>query len=211
MLKLVAHVSHSIQGMIAILAALSASAAGGLRIALPLLVIGLSRSMSLWEEVPLLSRIHPQVLIGILVSWSLCELLLAKNLLGQRIQQAIQLIFSPLAGGILGSTVALKFEMEPWSVVAIATVGAALAFVIQLVQTGWFFRLRGLPIWFNLAEDILCVCLVLLAFDAPTQGGIIALMILWLAVRSSTAWRQWYLHQPRAAQGDPGARPSAPD
>ncbi len=197
--------------MIAILASLSASAAGGLRIALPLLVIGFARSMSLWDEVPLLSRIHPQVLIGILVSWTLCELFLSKNLLGQRIQQTIQIIFSPLAGGILGSTVALKFGLELAPAIALGCVGGALALVIQLVQTGWVFRLQGLPFWFNLAEDILCISLVLLAFDAPTQGGIIALMLLWLALRSSTAWRKWYVEQSSNTQLDPRSGKSTPD
>jgi hypothetical protein len=197
--------------MIAILASLSASAAGGLRIAMPLLVIGFARSSTLWDGVPLLSRIHPQVLIGILVSWTLCELFLAKNLLGQRIQQSIQLLFSPLAGGILGSTVALKFGLEMGGAIALGLIGAALALVIQLVQTGWVFRLRGLPLWFNLAEDVLCISLVLLAFDAPTQGGIIALMLLWLALRSSTAWRYWYVEQSSEIGGNPRSGKSAPD
>lgn len=197
--------------MIAILASLSASAAGGLRIALPLLVIGFARSMSLWDDVPLLSRIHPQVLIGILVSWTLCELFLSKNLLGQRIQQTIQIIFSPLAGGILGSTVALNFGLELGPAIALGCGGGALALIIQLVQTGWVFRLQGLPFWFNLLEDILCISLVLLAFDAPTQGGIIALMLLWLALRSSAAWRQWYVEQSSDRGVNPRAGKSAPD
>jgi len=197
--------------MIAILASLSASAAGGLRIALPLLVIGFARSMSLWGDVPLLSRIHPQVLIGILVSWTLFEMFLSKHLLGQRLQQAIQLVFSPLAGGLLGSTVALQFDLALWPAIALGGVGGALALLIQLVQTGWVFRLQGLPIWFNLAEDVLCISLVLLAFDAPTQGGIIALMLLWLALRSSTVWRQWYVGQSSDNGSPPRANKSAPD
>jgi len=197
--------------MIAILASLSASAAGGLRIALPLLVIGFARSMSLWDEVPLLSRIHPQVLIGILVSWTLCELFLSRDLLGQRIQQSVQILFSPLAGGLLGSTVALKFGLMMGPAIALGCVGGALALIIQLVQTGWVFRLQGLPLWFNLAEDVLCISLVLLAFDAPTQGGIIALMLLWLALRSSTAWRQWYNEQSNNPETSPRSGKSAPD
>lgn len=197
--------------MIAILASLSASAAGGLRIALPLLVIGFARNMYLWDEVPLLSRIHPPLLIGILVSWSLCELFLAKHLLGQRIQQSIQLLFSPLAGGILASTVALQLGLERGTVIPLGIMGAALALAIQLVQTGWVFRLRGLPIWFSLAEDVLCISLVLLAFDAPTQGGVIALMLLWLALRSSTVWRHWYVDQSSSTQANPRSGKSTPD
>lgn len=204
--------------MLEILAALSASAAGGMRIALPLLVIGLTRQASLWSEVPILWRIHPQVVLGVLVSWTLCELILAKSLMGQRVQQIVQLLFSPLAGAILGVAVAWRFGMDPWLAGLIGAVGGALALVIQLVQTGWFFRLRGLPIWVSLAEDVLSVALVLLAFDAPQQGGIIALMLLWLALRSSTVWRQWYLQQAepgassRKGSGqDPRQGKSAPD
>ncbi len=196
--------------MIEILAALSAAAAGGMRIALPLLVIGIISQAGLWSGVPLLWRIHPPIVLGILVSWTLCELVLAKSLLGQRVQQIIQLAFSPIAGGILGIAVAWHFGVEPWPSAIIGIVGGALALVIQLVQSGWFFRLRGLPLWVTLAEDVLSVCLVLLAFDAPQQGGIIALLLLWLALRSSSAWRQWYLQQGTdAAQGRAGK--SQPD
>ena len=201
--------------MIEILAALSASAAGGMRIALPLLVIGfVSQSGSgLWSRVPLLWRIHPQVVIAILVSWTLCELFLAKSLIGQRVQQIVQLGFSPLAGAILGVTVAWHLGMEPWPSAIVGAVGGALALVIQLVQTGWFFRLRGLPWWVAIAEDLLSVCLVLLAFDAPQQGGIIALLLLWIALRSSTAWRQWYAQQSAETRlgSDPRQGKSAPD
>ena len=70
--------------IIGILAILSASAAAGMRIALPLLIVGLLRS-DLWSQVPLLSAIDPPVLIGVLTSWSLFELFGSKKLLGQRI------------------------------------------------------------------------------------------------------------------------------
>ncbi len=199
--------------MIEVLAALSASAAGGMRIALPLLVIGLLHQSELWTRVPVLWRIHPQVLIGVLVSWTLCELILAKSLLGQRTQQIVQLIFSPAAGAILGVTVAWRLGMDPWPSGIIGAMGGTLALAIQLVQTGWFFRLRGLPIWVTVSEDILSVCLVLLAFDAPRQGGVIALLLLWLALRSSTVWRQWYGQQAVAddARSHPRRGKSAPD
>jgi len=41
-------------------------------------------------------------------------------------------------------------------------------------------------------QDFLCVSLVLFAFDAPEQGGIIALLLLWLAIRSTKEWQLWY-------------------
>lgn len=180
--------------MVEILAALSASAAGGLRIALPLLVIGILQA-NLWAQVPLLSLIHPQILIACLVSWSLFELILAKSLIGQRIQNVVQIVFSPIAGAILGMTASAHFGMEPIQVQIIGLVGGTAALMLQLVQTGWFFRLKGIPLWFIFTEDLLCIFLVVWAFDAPKQGGIIAMMLLWIALRSSSEWRRWYTHQ----------------
>ncbi len=196
--------------MIEILAALSASAAAGMRIALPLLLIGLLRN-DLWSRVPLLSLIHPQVVVGILVSWSLFELFASKKLLGQRLLQILQLIFSPLVGSIMGVTVAIAYDMPNWWIWMIGIVGGLLAFVFQLVLAGWFYRLRGLPLWAIFIQDFLSFALVLFALDAPRQGGIIALLLLWLAIRSSKAWYRWYIdqsaktnrHQPRLYKSDP--------
>ncbi|MGK7940414.1 MAG: DUF4126 domain-containing protein [Crocosphaera sp.] len=177
--------------IIGILAVLSASAAAGMRIALPLLIIGLLRS-DLWSQVPLLSAIPPQVLIAILTSWSLFELFGSKKLLGQRILQIIQLLFSPLVGGLLAVAVVKMANLEITPLWFIGFIGGLLAFVLKLVQVGWFFRLRGLPIWVICLEDIICILLVLFAFNAPQNGGLIALMLLWIAIRSSTAWQKWY-------------------
>ena len=192
--------------MVELLAALSASAAGGMRIALPLLLIGLLRSDNLWSQVPLLSRIHPQVVVGVLVSWSLFELFASKNFLGQRILQIFQLFLSPIVGAIMGVAIAQVTLIDDnpvysWLIWIIAVVGGLLALVLQLVQAGWFYRLRGLPIWVIFAQDTLCISLVLFAFDAPRQGGLIALMLLWFAIRSSKEWYRWY-----KSQGKPGAR-----
>jgi hypothetical protein len=185
--------------MLEILAILSASAAAGMRIALPLLVIGLMENEKLWSRVPLLSAIHPQVVVCILVSWSLFELFASKQLLGQRVLQSVQLIFSPIAGAILGITVARLTSLSLELGWLAAIVGGLLALVLQLVQTGWFYRLRGLPIWLVLLQDVLCVCLVIFAFDAPNQGGLIAMLLLWLAIRSSKQWYNFY-YQKRSLQ-----------
>ncbi|MGC9503098.1 DUF4126 domain-containing protein [Baaleninema sp.] len=181
--------------MVEILAALSASAAAGLRIGLPLLLIGLVKT-NLWSDVPILSEFSPQVVVGVLVSWSLFELFASKKLLGQRILQIVQLLFSPVAGAIVGMAVAQLTGLEDWLVGLIGIVGGLLALVLQLVQVGWFFRLRGLPIWAILLQDALCAILVLFAFDAPQQGGLIALLLLWLAIRSSSTWYVSY-HEDR--------------
>lgn len=183
--------------MIELLAALSASSAAGMRIALPLLVIGLLRSNSLWASVPLLSKINPSVLLGILTTWSVFELFASKRLLGQRVLQVIQLLLSPMVGAIMGITVA-RFADTPTALIwIVGIIGGLLALVLQLVQVGWFFRLRGLPLWVVFVQDVLCVALVILAFDAPQQGGIVALLLLWLAIRSSKQWHEWYTEKNR--------------
>lgn len=175
-----------------LLAAISASAAAGLRIALPLLVIGLLEIDRLWSNVPLLSYIHPPVLLGILTSWSLFELFGSKKLLGQRVLQVVQLCLSPVVGALMSIAVARTLDTDILPIWIVAIIGGLFAFVLQLVQIGWFFRLRGLPIWAVILEDALCICLVLFAFKAPREGGLIAMLLLWLAIRSSKAWHEWY-------------------
>ena len=177
--------------MLEILAVLSASAAVGLRIALPLLLIGLLRT-NLWYDFPLISRLSPRFVLGVLVSWSLFELFASKHLLGQRILQVVELTFSPIVGTLMGMAIANATDLETWQVNLLGLVGGLFALVLQLVQAGWFFRLQGLPLWAILAQDFLCVLLVLFAFDAPQPGGLIALLLLWLAIRSSSAWYDWY-------------------
>jgi Domain of unknown function (DUF4126) len=192
--------------MVGLLAALSASAAGGMRIALPLLLIGLLRIDKLWSEIPLLSRVHPPVAISILVSWSLLELFASKTFVGQRVLQVVQIIFSPIVGAIMGIAIAQVSAIEevilhPWMLWIIGIVGGLLALVLQLVQAGWLYRLQILPIWVIFLQDVLCISLVLFAFDAPKEGALIAMLLLWLAIRSSKEWYRWY-----RSQGVPGDR-----
>ncbi|BCL39183.1 DUF4126 domain-containing protein [Nostoc sp. MS1] len=175
--------------MIEILATLSASAAAGMRIAIPLLIMGLLQGSNYWSNVPVLSNISAPFLLGCLISWSLVELFASKRLWGQRILQIIQLFLSPLVGAIMGLAVVSATTTPNWLIILI---GSSLALVLQLVQVGWFYRLRGLPLWAVFLQDMLCVALVLFAFDAPWQGGVIALILLWFAVRSAKEWYQWY-------------------
>ncbi len=196
--------------MIELLAVLSASAAAGLRIALPLLVIGLLRN-DLWSSVPFLSQFSPQVVVGVLVSWSLFEIFASKKILGQRILQSIQLLFSPFVGAILGLAIAESTNVQPSLYWIIAIVAGLLALVLQLVQTGLFYRLRGLPFWVILGQDILCVFLVIFAFDAPQQGGLIALLLLWLSIRISKEWYRWYRKQANPEERNPRRHKREPD
>jgi hypothetical protein len=180
--------------MIELLAVLSASAAAGMRVALPLLLI-LLYGGNLWSQVPLLSHISPAIGLVILVVWSLIELVFSKDRIGLRVLQIIQLLFSPLVGAIMGVAVARITGVSGWLVDLLGAVGGLLALVLKLVQVGWFYRLKNIPLWVLFAEDTLCVLLVLFALDAPKQGGLIALLLLWLALRSSKEWYRWYTAQ----------------
>lgn len=184
--------------MLELLAVLSASAAAGFRLALPLLLIGLLYGESLWSQVPILSRMNPSFVLGLLVCWSLFEIFASKNRSGQRFLQTVQLVFSPIVGAIIGVAIARITTKPEWLIWLLGTTGGVLALVLQLVQTGWIYRLRQVPVWVIFAQDALCIALVFFAFDAPKQGGIIALLLLWLAIRSSKEWHQWYTQQPGA-------------
>jgi hypothetical protein len=197
--------------MLEVLAALSLSAAVGMRLALPLLLIGLLYSEDLWANVPILAHIPPAVVLGVLVSWSLVELIGSKERLGQRFLQIMQLAFSPLVGGIVGLTVARTAHLDSSLGWILAIVGGLLAFVLHLVQVGWSYRLRGLPIWVIFIQDFLCVALALLAFGAPRQGALLALLLLWIAIRSSTEWRRWYRQQAGGERGNPRRSKQNPD
>lgn len=174
-----------------LLAVLSISAATGIRIALPLLLIGLMSGDQLWSNVPLLSNIPPTVVVGVLVSWSVAELVLSKDRLSQRIFQLIELGLSPLVGAIAGIAVARTVGLDGWLFGLLGMISAGLATVLQLLQVGWFYRPRRPPLWVFFALDALCVFLALFAFDAPRQGGLIALLLLWLVIRTSNVWRNW--------------------
>jgi len=174
-----------------LLAILSASAAAGMRSVLPLLVIGCLAGTELWSKFPVLEHISPQIVVGVLVAGSLFELLASKDRVGIRVAQLLQLVLSPLVGGLLGVAIARATDLPTVMIVLLGAISGLLALVLQLVQVGWFYRLRGLPLWVVFAQDFLCVFLVIFAFDAPQQGGIIALMLLWFAIRSASEWRSW--------------------
>lgn len=197
--------------MLEVLAVLSISAAAGMRIALPLLIIGLLYRDSLWSQVPILSQISPPIVLGVLVSWSIVEVFASKDRSGQRVVQAVGIVFSPFVGAIMGMAVAKTTIPSEWLIRLLGITGGLLALVLQLVQTGWFYRLKRVPVWLIFLQDFLCVLLVLFAFDAPRHGGLIALLLLWLAIRSSKEWHRWYTQQalpnrrstPRAQKQDP--------
>ena len=174
-----------------VLAVLSVSAAASMRLALPLLTFSLFYGQELLAGIPVLNHFDPRVVLAIGISWSLFELFGSKQLLGQRVLQIIQLFFSPFVGGLAAVTITHFFESEFQYLWLIALIGAVFTLILTLVQVGWFFRLRGIPLWLVCFEDFLCIGLVFFAFTAPQEGGLIALLLLWLAIHSSNTWRQW--------------------
>jgi hypothetical protein len=183
-----------------LLAVLSIAAATGLRLALPLLMIGLMSGEALWANVPLLSQVPPAWVIGLLVSWSLVELVVSKDPSGQRLVQMIELALSPFVGAIAGVAIARTVFLEGWLYFLMGLISALLALVIQLMQIGWFYRPRRPPLWAFFVLDALCIFLAILAFDSPQQGGIIALLLLWLVIRTSNIWRHWKTAKPKAGK-----------
>ncbi|MEM8611871.1 MAG: DUF4126 domain-containing protein [Cyanobacteria bacterium P01_H01_bin.105] len=175
-----------------LLAVLSISAATGLRLALPLLVIGLFSGEQLWSVVPILAHIPQMVVITVLMIWSLLELTISKDRVNRRFLQSAELLISPFVGTIAGIAIARLTDIDNSLIlILLAATGGVLALVIQMVQVGWLYRFNSPPMWVIFVEDALCICLAFFAFDAPEQGGLIALFLLWLAIRSSAVWRQW--------------------
>lgn len=174
-----------------ILAILAIAAATGLRVAMPLLLIGLMSGNQLWGNVPLLSQLPPALVIGVLAGWSMAELLLSKDPYSQRIFQIIESLCSPLVGAIAGVALARTLVLDNWLHFGLGLTSALLALVIQLLQVGWFYRPKRPPLWVFFVVDGLCIFLAYLAFDFPNGGGIIALLLLWLVIRTSYIWRNW--------------------
>ncbi|MBV8885368.1 MAG: DUF4126 domain-containing protein, partial [Chroococcidiopsidaceae cyanobacterium CP_BM_RX_35] len=167
--------------MVELLAALSASAAAGMRVALPLLVISLLQGYSFWSSVPVLSHVPSLVLLAFLTSWSLIELFASKNALGQRVLLLIDLVFSPIAAGIMSIAVTQSHNPSIWLLSIVGIVSVLFALLLQLIQANWLYRLRGLPLWVVFSQDVLCVSLVFLTLYAPIIGGLIALILLWFS------------------------------
>jgi len=181
-----------------ILAILSIAAATGLRLALPLLLIGLMSGPQLWSNVPLLSRLPPALVLGVLATWSMAELMLSKDRHSQRLFQILELALSPGVGAVASIGVARTLGLDSWLHWPIGITSALLALVIQLLQVGLFYRPRRPPLWAFFVVDGLCIVLAVFAFDAPNQGGIIALVMLWLVIRTAYLWR----HSPQRPRSD---------
>lgn len=175
--------------MTELLAVLALSAAIGLRVALPLLVLSLISGDHLWSQVPLLGHLPSTLVMGGLVSVSLLELILSKSRLSQPLLHSVELPLSPVVGLMVGIALVRSLELPGWLQAVIALISGLVALVVQLVQIGWFYRAYRPPVWGGVLVDILCLLLVFSAFILPRLGGLLALVLLWLVIRSADRWR----------------------
>jgi len=175
--------------MTELLAVLALSAAIGLRVALPLLVLGLMSGDRLWSQVPLLAHLPPTLVMGGLVSGSLLELILSKSRLSQPLLHSVELLLSPVVGLMVGVALVRSLGIPGWLQAVIALIGGLVALVIQLVQIGWFYRAHRPGVWGGVLVDALCLLLVFSALTLPRLGGLLALGLLWLVIRTADSWR----------------------
>ncbi len=172
-----------------LLAVLALSAALGLRIALPLLVLGLMSGSGLWSQVPILANLPPTLVMGGLVSGALLELILSKQRFSRPLLHSTELLLSPIVGLMAGLALVHPLGIAGWLQGVIALIGGLVALVIQLVQIGWFYRPRQPPLWGMFLVDALCLLLTLSAFTVPQVGGMLSLLLLWLVIRTADGWR----------------------
>lgn len=175
--------------MTELLAVLALSAAFGLRVALPLLVLGLMSGDRLWSQVPILANLPSPLVIGGLVSGGLLELILSKHRFSRPLLHSTELLLSPIAALMAGIALVHPLGIAGWLQAVIALVGGLVALVIQLVQLGWFYRPRRPPLWGTFVVDVLCLLLALSAFTLPRVGGVLSLVLLWLVIRTADSWR----------------------
>jgi Domain of unknown function (DUF4126) len=179
--------------LILFLASLSAASAGGIRLGLPLLLLVFINGAQ--TENGFVHFLTQPFMLGILLAWTLVEVVASKTAIGQRVVRLVQFGLTPLVAGILA---AAFWSGNFGTGVGVALLGALLASVLQLVQSGFLFRIGPLPLWASFLQDILCGLLVVLACYAPPLGAGLGLVLLVLALRQAQSWRKQF--KPRLAQ-----------
>jgi Domain of unknown function (DUF4126) len=177
--------------LILFLASLSAASAGGIRLGLPLLLL-MSINGAQTENGFVHFLMQPFAL-GILCAWTLVEVVASKTALGQRVVRSVQFSLTPIVAGLL----AAAFWSGFWTGIGVAILGALLASVLQLVQSGFLFRIGPLPLWASFLQDILCSLLVMLACYAPSLGAGLGLVLLIGSLHQAQSWRKQF--KPRLA------------
>jgi Domain of unknown function (DUF4126) len=191
--------------LIVFLASLSAASAGGIRLGLPLLLLVFINGASGGQtENGFVHFLTQPFMLGILFTWTLVEVVASKTAIGQRVVRLVQFGLTPVVAGILA---AAFWTGNFWTGVGVALLGALLASVLQLVQSGFLFRIGPLPLWASFLQDALCGLLIVLACYAPALGAGLGLVLLVLALRQAQSWRKQF--KPRIAQNQ-NTRPLVP-
>ncbi len=100
--------------MTELLAVLALSAALGLRVALPLLVLGLMSGDRLWSQVPILANLPPTLVMGGLLSGALLELILSKPRFSRPLLHSMELLLSPIVGLMAGIALVRPLGIAGW-------------------------------------------------------------------------------------------------
>lgn len=169
------------------LASLSAASAGGIRLGLPLLLLVLIGGPQT-ENGFIHFLMHP-LMLGILCAWTLVEVVASKTALGQRAVRIVQFGLTPWVAGILA---AASWSGNFRTGMGVVLLGVLLASVLQLVQSGFLFRIGPLPFWASFLQDVLCGLLVVLAFYSPALGAGLGLSLLVLALGQAQSWRKQF-------------------
>ena len=188
--------------LIILFASLSAASAGGIRLGLPLLMLAFIGGAQ--AENGFVHFLTQPFLLGILFTWTCVEVVASKTAIGQRVVRLVQFGLTPVVAGILA---AAFWSGNFWTGVGVVLLGSLFASVLQLVQSGFLFRIGPLPLWASFLQDVLCSLLVVLACYAPSLGAGLGLVLLVLALRQAQSWRKQF--KPRLGQNQ-NTRPLVP-
>jgi DNA-binding transcriptional LysR family regulator len=173
--------------LIILFASLSAASAGGIRLGLPLLLLVFMGGAP--AENGFVHFLTQPFMFGILLAWTLVEVVASKTAIGQRVVRLVQFGLTPVIAGTLA---AAFWSGNFWAGVGVVLSGSLLASVLQLVQSGFLFRIGPLPLWASVFQDVLCGLLVVLACYAPSLGAGLGLLLLVLALRQAQSWRKQF-------------------
>ncbi len=171
--------------LISLFASLCAASAGGIRVGLPLLLIVFISGAQ--TESGLGQFLAQPLMLVILFAWTLIEVVASKTALGQRVVRLVQFGLTPIVAGLLA---AAFWSGDFWPGVGVVLLGALIASVFQLVQSGFLFRTGPLPTWASFLQDGVCGLLLVFAYYAPELGAGVILSLLLLALGQAQSWRR---------------------
>jgi hypothetical protein len=181
------HLGKAMTPLNIFLASLSAASAGGIRLGLPLLLLVIIGGPQ--TENGFIHFLMQPFMLGILCAWTLVEVVASKTALGQRAVRVVQFGLTPLVAAVLA---AASWSGNFWTGTVVVLLGVLVASLLQLVQSGFLFRMGPLPLSASFLQDALCGILVILAFYAPALGAGLGLSLLALALGQAQSWRKQF-------------------